>query len=315
MQLHAEVEELRELGAPEEKSSMSVNRFKIDNMRKSVDPLDQRTPRNKRRKRKSRTRSRSKSPRDGADTDIETASVQGERPPYYALVRDSMLLSDWQVTFTYLNFMFSISMFVFPMYAQKYGIVNGVIANIFVVITLIKSNQNLIKAIPISMMHQNLCYSQIVGQVFGHRAYKHFMDFIIILCCTSNYILFMKFLAIQANEIICAESLKNFCAGDNTDQLFPLYYGPITAAIFSLSQLRNYKQFSWIAALGVLCFIVTLGAIFYDTYQRFAYYTHWKASAVGMTEKLQIEYTETPQTEHIPWMSAFYPYLMDCVCK
>lgn len=121
-------------------------------MRKSVDPLEQRTPRNKRRKKKSRSRSRSKSPRN-ADTDVETASEMVERPPYYALIRDSMLLSDWQVTASYLNYMFSISLFLFPMYAQKYGILNGVIANVFVVITLIKSNQNLIKAIPISMMH------------------------------------------------------------------------------------------------------------------------------------------------------------------
>lgn len=150
-------------------------------------------------------------------TDADTASEMAERPPYYALIRDSMLLGDWQVTFTYLNYMFSISLFVFPLYAQKYGILNGVLANIFVVITLVKSNQNLIKSIPISMMHQNLCYSQIVGQVFGHRAYKHFMDLIIILCCTSNYILFIKFLAVQANEMICIESLKNFCAQDNTD--------------------------------------------------------------------------------------------------
>lgn len=141
------------------------------------------------------------------------------------------------------------------------------------------------------------------------------MDFIIFTCCTFNYILFIKFLAVQANEMICTESLKNFCLEDNTDQLLGLYYAPITAAIFSISQLRNYKQLSWISALGVLCFLVALGAILHATYERFAYYTHWKASHQGLVEKLQIEYDKTPQTEHIPWVYSFYPYLMDCVCK
>jgi len=169
-------------------------------LRDSIDEKDQRTARStsrKRRHKSSRKKSRSKSPRPSDNTtDIENTYDLKERPPYHALIKESVMLGNWQVTLTYLSFMLSVSLYTFPHYSQKYGIFNGFMANVIVVLILIKTNQNLIKSIPVNLMRQNLTYGQIVGGIFGRVSYKHVMDVLIIMCSSLNYILYVKFLAI-----------------------------------------------------------------------------------------------------------------------
>ena len=81
-----------------------------------------------------------------------------------------------------------------------------------IVYFIAKSIENLVKAIPIDIMNKNLTYGQLVQETFGHKSYKDAVDLIVILCQGSNYMLYLKYVGDQLNQIFCQETDNRFCA-------------------------------------------------------------------------------------------------------
>jgi hypothetical protein len=69
-----------------------------------------------------------------------------------ALIRESLLLNDSEVTVSYLKFMLGVAILNFPAMASHLGILNSVLASLLLVILVAKSNLHLVKAIPLDLM-------------------------------------------------------------------------------------------------------------------------------------------------------------------
>jgi hypothetical protein len=62
-----------------------------------------------------------------------------------------------------------------------------------IVAFIAKSNENLVKAIPLELMNQNLTYGQVAGAIFGNKSFQNIVDLIVLLCMGSNYMLYLKY--------------------------------------------------------------------------------------------------------------------------
>ena len=77
----------------------------------------------------------------------------GFRAPYQALIKESMLLTDNEVTISFMKFMIGVAILNFPAQSSFYGIFNGFIATIVICLFISKSIENLVKAIPLNVMN------------------------------------------------------------------------------------------------------------------------------------------------------------------
>lgn len=81
-----------------------------------------------------------------------------QKPRVQALIKETLLLTNNEVTISFMKFMIGVAILNFPAQSAHLGILNGVIATIVIVCLIAKSNENLIKAIPIDVMKLNLTY-------------------------------------------------------------------------------------------------------------------------------------------------------------
>ena len=72
---------------------------------------------------------------------------------YQALIKESMLLTDNEVTISFMKFMIGVAILNFPAQSSFYGILNGFIATFIIAIFIAKSIENLVKAIPLNVMN------------------------------------------------------------------------------------------------------------------------------------------------------------------
>jgi hypothetical protein len=124
-------------------------------------------------------------------------------PPTNALIKESLLLTDNEVTLSFMKFMIGVAILNFPAESSFNGVINGFFATAIIVYLIAKSNENLVKAIPLELMNQNLTYGQISGAIFGHKSYQNIVDFVLLLCQGSNYILYLKYVGDQLNQVVC----------------------------------------------------------------------------------------------------------------
>ena len=82
----------------------------------------------------------------------------GERAPYHALIKDSLLLTDREVTISFMKFMIGVAILNFPALSAYHGILNTLACNAIIVYLVAKSIENLVKAIPIEVMNRNYTY-------------------------------------------------------------------------------------------------------------------------------------------------------------
>ena len=80
------------------------------------------------------------------------------RLPANALIKESLLLTDNEVTISFMKFMIGVAILNFPAESSWNGIFNGFISTATIVYLIAKSNENLVKAIPLELMNQNLTY-------------------------------------------------------------------------------------------------------------------------------------------------------------
>ena len=104
------------------------------------------------------------------------------RPPANALIKESLLLTDNEVTISFMKFMIGVAILNFPAESSWNGIFNGFVSTATIVYLIAKSNENLVKAIPLELMNQNLTYGQIAGSIFGHKSYQNVVDIVLLLC-------------------------------------------------------------------------------------------------------------------------------------
>jgi len=181
-----------------------------------------------------------------------------------------------------------------------------------------KSIENLVKAIPVEVMNRNYTYGQLVGHTFGHKSYKDAVDLLVILCQGSNYMLYLKYVGDQLNQILCQETDDRFCA---TDRYFLLYYYiPVSIAVLILSQTKNYKQLSYLAKLAMIGTVIAIIVLILDSIlhlvmqMRIRYYESPGDGGVPV-HQVEITYQGTARAQSINWYMPFYPYFMDCFCK
>ena len=125
------------------------------------------------------------------------------RVPYHAVIKESLMLTDNEVMISFMKFMIGVAILNFPAQSAHLGILNGFLSTAIIVFLLIKSNENLVKAIPLELMNQNLTLSEISAKIFGHTSYQTVIDIIIVLCQGSNYILYLKYVGAQINQVVC----------------------------------------------------------------------------------------------------------------
>jgi len=113
------------------------------------------------------------------------------------------MLTDSEVTIAFMKFMVGVAILNFPAQSAHLGVFNGLVSTIMIALLIMKSNENYIKAIPLDLMNQNLTVGELSGAIFGHRSYKHIVDILVLLCQGSNYILYLKYVGVQVNQIIC----------------------------------------------------------------------------------------------------------------
>lgn len=143
-------------------------------------------------------------PRSGnVDTEANYQTAEDKDIPFHALIKESLLLSDNEVTVYFMKFMTGIAIMNFPAQSSYHGVFNGAVSTVLIVLVILKSNENLVKSIPLELMNQNLTLGQIAARIFGSRSYQDIVDLIVILCQGSNYILYMKFTGVQFNQIVC----------------------------------------------------------------------------------------------------------------
>ena len=204
--------------------------------------------------------------------------------PYHAIIQESLLLSDNEVTISFMKFMIGIAILNFPAQSAQYGIFNGFMATAIICAFILKSNENLVKAIPLELMNQNLTLGEISGYIFGHKSYKNIVDLVIILCQGSNYILYLKYVGTQVNQIVCQETDGQLCKKDQYFMLY--YYVPVSLVVLMLCQLRNYKQISYVAKLAMIATVIAIIAIFID-------------AIINIMVYFRVEYTETKSEEQL----------------
>ena len=92
------------------------------------------------------------------------------------------MLTDNEVMISFMKFMIGIAILNFPAQSAHLGVANGFFCTAIICYFILKSNENLVKAIPLELMNQNLTLGQISGVIFGQKSYKNIVDFIIVLC-------------------------------------------------------------------------------------------------------------------------------------
>ena len=75
------------------------------------------------------------------------------KPPANALIKESLLLTDNEVTISFMKFMIGVAILNFPAESSWNGIFNGFICTATIVYLIAKSNENLVKAIPLELMN------------------------------------------------------------------------------------------------------------------------------------------------------------------
>ena len=77
----------------------------------------------------------------------------GDRPPYNALIKESLMLTDNEVTISFIKMMIGVAILNFPAQSAHLGIFNGFVSTAIIVALIAKSNENFVKAIPIELMN------------------------------------------------------------------------------------------------------------------------------------------------------------------
>ena len=185
-----------------------------------------------------------------------------------------------------MKFLIGVAILNFPALSAYHGILNALICNGIIVYLVAKSIENLVKAIPIEVMNRNYTYGQLVEHTFGHKSYKTAVDIVVILCQGSNYMLYLKYVGDQLNQIFCQETDDRFCArGDRYFLLY--YYVPVSMAVLALSQIKNYKQLSYLAKLALIGTIIAILVLILD-------------SLLQILMFLDVSYLESPGSQGIP---------------
>ena len=73
--------------------------------------------------------------------------------PYHALIKESLLLTDSEVTIYFMKFMVGIAIMNFPAQSAHHGVFNGTLSTLLIMAVILKSNENLVKSIPLDLMN------------------------------------------------------------------------------------------------------------------------------------------------------------------
>ena len=95
----------------------------------------------------------------GGDTEMNSnygGEAVEKEIPYHALIKESLLLTDSEVTIYFMKFMVGIAIMNFPAQSAHHGVFNGALSTVLIVAVIVKSNENLVKSIPLDLMNQNL---------------------------------------------------------------------------------------------------------------------------------------------------------------
>lgn len=84
---------------------------------------------------------------------LQTNYMYDGRPPANAIIKESLLLTDREVTISFMKFMIGVAILNFPAESSWNGIFNGFISTATIVYLIAKSNENLVKAIPLELMN------------------------------------------------------------------------------------------------------------------------------------------------------------------
>jgi hypothetical protein len=76
-----------------------------------------------------------------------------DRPPYHALIKESLMLTDNEVTISFIKMMIGVAILNFPAQSAYLGVFNGFLSTAIIVALIAKSNENLVKAIPLELMN------------------------------------------------------------------------------------------------------------------------------------------------------------------
>jgi hypothetical protein len=87
------------------------------------------------------------------ETNYDSLNDGEKNTPAHALIKESLMLSDNEVTLTFIKFMIGVAILNFPAQSAHHGIIDGFIATGLICAFILKSNQNLVKAIPLEMMN------------------------------------------------------------------------------------------------------------------------------------------------------------------
>lgn len=102
---------------------------------------------------------RTHTPRSGGEDTEANYQTNEERErdiPFHALIKESLLLTDSEVTVYFMKFMVGIAIMNFPAQSSYYGVFNGALSTVLIVFVILRSNENLVKSIPLDLMNQNL---------------------------------------------------------------------------------------------------------------------------------------------------------------
>ena len=102
--------------------------------------------------------SRSRYKNSTRNLEIETQGSQAElsKVPFHAVIQESLMLSDNEVMVSFMKFMIGVAILNFPAQSQHLGVVNGFVSTAVICFFIIKTNEHLVKAIPLELMNQNL---------------------------------------------------------------------------------------------------------------------------------------------------------------
>lgn len=73
--------------------------------------------------------------------------------PMHAVIKENLLLSDNEVMISFLKFMIGVAILNFPSQCAQHGLFNGFMATALITMFILKSNENLVKAIPLELMN------------------------------------------------------------------------------------------------------------------------------------------------------------------
>jgi hypothetical protein len=75
--------------------------------------------------------------------------------------------------------------------------------------------------------------------------------------------LYLKYVGDQMNQIVCQETDNRFCGETNFFLVY--YYIPVTVIVLLLSQLKNYKQMSYLVKIAMIATAIAIFVIIYDS--------------------------------------------------